>query len=60
MIYAYLRSDNSVELYASEAGKLPPDAYTICTLDGFMAAWQLRDRFAFARLKRLQNPYEAR
>jgi hypothetical protein len=53
VIYAYLRTDDSVELYASEADKPAPNGFLACTLDGFMAAWALRDRLRIARLTQI-------
>lgn len=60
MIYAYRRTESGIDLYASEANKLPPADFRICSLDGYMAAWQLKDKLAFAQLRGAPgNPYEA-
>jgi hypothetical protein len=49
--YAYLRDDDTVELYASESDRPAPAGFLACTFDGFMAAWALRDSLRIARLK---------
>lgn len=52
-LYAYRETDDQIDLYVSEAGKLPPSDYTICSLDDFREAWRLRDTV------RIRQLYEA-
>lgn len=51
MIYAYRRDDDQVVLFVSETGRPAPAGFIRCTLDGFRAAWRLRDQLRIARLR---------
>jgi len=57
VIYAYRQQDDAIELYASEAGKLPPSDYHICSLDTTkVSKWRLRDQLRLASLLTRDEP----